>query len=97
MIVSTRSMTAKLKFQGTDYILQFTVHARLRMLERKISDSLVATVIRSGQIKPKPQKSNAFWVFADVEGRTDNSLCISIVLESDHLVVKTVLINWRPE
>jgi hypothetical protein len=88
-------MTAK--FQGIDHFIQFTAHARLRMLERKISEVMVVAIIESGQIKAKPHKANAFWVFADFKGRADNALCISIVIESKDLVVKTVLVNWRPQ
>ena len=90
-------MSVTAKFQGTTYSIQVTDHARTRMIERKITDPLLVTIIETGQSKPKPQQANAFWVFADVTGRTDNLICASLVIEAESLVIKTVLINWRPQ
>ncbi len=41
-------------------------------------------------------QDNAFWVFAEVPNRDDNLVCVSLVIEATSLVIKTVLINWRP-
>lgn len=85
------------KFRGIIYAIQITDHARTRMVERSISDQLLLTVIETGRVKAKPRQPNAFWTFAEVAGRTDNLVCVSLVIESEDLVVKTVLVNWRPK
>lgn len=51
---------------------------------------------RRYQMKSKPQQDNAFWIFAEVLNRDDNLVCISLAIEATSLVIKTVLINWRP-
>jgi hypothetical protein len=84
-------------FRGNTYTIQITDHARTRMVERGVSDSLLVTILETGELSPKPQQDNAFWAFADVSGRSDNLVCISLVIESKNLVIKTVLINWRPQ
>ncbi len=88
------SLTAK--FQGTSYNIQITDHAHVRMTERQVSTRLLVTIIETGEVKPKPQQANAFWVFTDLAHRTDNFVCVSLVIEAANLVIKTVLINWRP-
>jgi hypothetical protein len=90
-------MGTTVKFQGSAYMLQITDHAQTRMTERGVSDSLLLSIIETGQVKPKPQMSAAFWVFVDVKERNDNSICVSLIVESGNLVIKTVLINWRPQ
>lgn len=90
-------MSVTAKFHGTTYTIQITDHARTRMVERSISDPLLVTILETGQVKPKPQQANAFWAYADIAGRTDNLVCVSVVIESGNLVIKTVLINWRPQ
>ena len=90
-------MSVRAKFQGITYTIQITDHARTRMVERSVSDSLLVTILETGKVKPKPQQANTFWVFADITGRTDNFVCASMVVESGNLVIKTVLINWRPQ
>ena len=84
------------KFNGTTYTLQITDHAQARMIERKVSIALLVTILEVGEVKIKPQQAHAFWVFAEILGRTDNLVCVSLVIESADLVIKTVLINWRP-
>lgn len=66
------------------------------MIEREVAVSLLITIIETGEIKVKPKQDNAFWVFAEVFGRADNLVCVSLVIEATSLVIKTVLINWRP-
>lgn len=79
------------------YTIQITDHARTRMVERSISSLLLVTIIETGQVKSKPRQAKAFWAFADIAGRTDNLVCVSLVIESGDLVIKTILINWRPQ
>jgi hypothetical protein len=88
------SLTAK--FKNTVYTVQLTDHAQGRMLERHISARLLVTIVETGKVQPKPRQENAFWVFADIPNRSDNFICVSVVIEAKNLVVKTVLINWRP-
>ena len=90
----TMSVTAK--FQNTEYTVHITDHAQARMIEREIAVSLLITIIETGEIKSKPKQDNAFWVFTEVLGRSDNLVCVSLVIETTSLVIKTVLINWRP-
>jgi hypothetical protein len=68
------------KFQDNMFSIHVTDHARTRMIERKITDHLLVTIIETGQSKPKPQQVNAFWVIAEVAGRTDNLVCVSMVI-----------------
>jgi hypothetical protein len=89
------SLTAK--FQNIMYVIQITDHAQQRINERNVSISQLLTVLETGEVKVKPQKPNAYWVFADIPDRTDNFICVSLVIETKNLVVKTVLINWRPQ
>ena len=86
----------KAKFKNITYDILMTDHALERMVERGILENLIIDLIENGQIKQKPQNSNAFWIFNHVPGRTDNFVCISIVTESETIVIKTVLVNWRP-
>ena len=91
-------MSLTVTFQCISYTIQITDHARTRMVERKISDQLLVTIIETGQVKPKPtSQANAFWVFKEIAERTDNLVCVSLVLELSSLVIKTVLIDWRPQ
>jgi hypothetical protein len=89
-------MSVTAKFQGTKYTIQITDHAKARMMERQISTSLLVTIIETGTVQAKPQQANSFWVFAKIPDRTDNLVCLSLVIENADLVIKTVLINWRP-
>ncbi|MFZ4404951.1 MAG: DUF4258 domain-containing protein [Pseudobdellovibrionaceae bacterium] len=84
------------KFNGTMYTLQITNHAQTRMIERGVSTALLVTILEFGEVKMKPQQANAFWIFAEIPGRADNLVCVSLVTEKTDLVIKTVLINWRP-
>ena len=84
------------KFNNGIYPLEITAHAQARMLERQVSVELLVFIVETGEMKVKPQQVNAFWVFAEIPGRVDNLVCVSLVIESTNLVIKTVLINWRP-
>ncbi len=89
-------VSMKAKFNTIAYDILITNHALHRMAERDISEDLIIDLIENGQIKQKPQNLNAFWIFNHVPERTDNFVCISIVTEPKIIVIKTVLINWRP-
>jgi hypothetical protein len=90
-------MSITAKFKGNIYKIQLTDHAKARMLEREVSDDLLQTIVETGATKPKPNRKSAFWVFATIPGRTDNLICLSLIIEGSELVIKTVLINWRPQ
>lgn len=89
-------MGMTVKFNGTMYTLQITDHAETRMIEREVSIALLVIILEVGEVKMKPQQAHAFWVFAELPGRADNLVCVSLVTENTDLVIKTVLINWRP-
>ncbi len=36
------------------------------------------------------------WIYLHVEERTDNLICVAAV-ESDAVIIKTVMINWQLE
>ena len=68
-----------------------TNHARERMAERDIDEATLLDVIETGEIKPLSLEH--LFVFKQVPGRRDNLVCAAAV-EEDHLVIKTVLVNW---
>jgi Domain of unknown function (DUF4258) len=84
-------------FRGTQYSLVLTDHAKIRMAARGINEELVKQVIENGTSKKKPQQAGAYWVFLEIQGRSDNLICVSLVLESKLIILKKVLVNWRPE
>ncbi len=86
----------KAQFKKITYDILITDHAQRRMVERGVSEELIIGLIENGQTKSKPQSTNAFWIFNQIPERTDNLICISVVIEFETLVIKTVLINWRP-
>ncbi len=65
-----------------------TRHARIRMVERDISEVMLLDVIDSGDTLYKD--STHLWAFKEFPARHDNLLCAVVVLE-DAVVVKTVL------
>lgn len=71
-----------------------TRHARKSMQKREIDDATLERLVEEGEVK---RKSDAdMWIFMHIEGRTDNSICAAVV-ESDAVVIKTVMINWELE
>ena len=70
-----------------------TRHARQRMDERGISETVLLRVIDEGQLRYRD--ATHLWAWLNVTGREDNLLCAVLVLE-DALVVKTVLHHWEP-
>lgn len=65
-----------------------TRHARERMNERSISDTMLIEVIDSGETRYSD--ATHLWAFKDFPERHDNLLCAVLVLE-DVVVVKTVM------
>ena len=63
-------------------------HARIRMVERDISEAMLLEVIDSGDARYKD--ATHLWAFKEFPERHDNLLCAVLVLE-DCVVVKTVM------
>jgi len=63
-------------------------HARIRMVERDISEEILLEVIDSGEARYKD--ATHLWAFKEFPVRHDNLLCAVLVLE-DYVVVKTVM------
>ena len=85
----------KVCFQGSDYEVVFTEHAKLQMDLRGLSESDVREVIRTGDVKTRAIQGK-FWVFKNLPGRKDNFISVSIAIEEPHLIVITTMVNWRP-
>jgi hypothetical protein len=71
-----------------------TTHARKRMAERTISESLLLDIIDTGTLKPKD--AQRIWIFKGYPDRGDNLLCIAALLHTA-LIVKTVMQHFQPE
>ena len=71
-----------------------TRHARQSMLARNVDDATLERVVENGAIKRKDDKH--LWIYMHVEGRADNLVCAAAV-ESEVVVIKTVMINWELE
>lgn len=65
-----------------------TRHARERMTQRQISESVLSDLLESGELRYKDERR--LWVAKHVPDRADNLLCVAVVLE-DRLIVKTVM------
>ena len=63
-------------------------HARIRMVERDISEAMLLEVIDSGDTRYKD--ATHLWAFKEFPERHDNLLCAVLVLE-DQVIVKTVM------
>ncbi|MDP8568932.1 DUF4258 domain-containing protein [Methylophilus aquaticus] len=74
--------------------VRITHHARERMSERNISESLILDLIETGEIRKKDEVR--LWIFKSYTGRNDNLLCVAVVLETC-LVVKTVMHHFELE
>jgi hypothetical protein len=71
----------------------FTQHARRRMAERSMSESLVLDIIESGTVAKASEVH--LWIYKHFADRNDNLLCVAAVVENV-LVVKTVMHHWEP-
>jgi len=62
------------------------------MRERSIDEATLLDVIEAGDVR----RSDAghLFIFKPMADRHDNLVCAAAV-EEDHLVVKTVMTNWR--
>lgn len=76
--------------------LVLTDHAQMRMKARDLSLEMVTDVLQTGKVMPKSDE-NRFWVYKNFPARSDNSICLSVVIEEPNLIVVTALVNWRPE
>lgn len=65
-----------------------TSHAKIRMDERKISETMLLEVIDCGETRYKDARH--LWAYKEFPERHDNLLCAVLVLE-EHVVVKTVM------
>lgn len=71
-----------------------TRHARQSMSIRDVDEPTLVRVIEDGEIKRKDAKH--LWIYLEVESRSDSPLCAAAV-ESESLVIKTVMIKWQLE
>jgi hypothetical protein len=65
-----------------------STHAKIRMIERTISEAMLLEVIDSGDTRYKD--TTHLWAFKEFPERHDNLLCAVLVLE-DCVIVKTVM------
>jgi len=65
-----------------------SAHAKIRMVERDISEAMLLEVIDLGETRYKD--ATHLWAFKEFPERHDNLLCAVLVLE-DCVVVKTVM------
>lgn len=71
-----------------------TRHARQSMLKRGVDDATLRQVIETGEVKRKNEVD--MWVYSHIDGRQDNLICAAAV-ESQAVIIKTVMINWELE
>lgn len=72
--------------------IQLTQHAQTRMLERDISEALILDLIDTGEVRNKD--AVRLWISKAYADRTDNLLCVAVVLEAA-VVVKTVMHHFE--
>ena len=65
-----------------------STHAKIRMVEREISEAMLLEVIDSGDTRYKD--TTHLWAFKEFPERHDNLLCAVLILE-DCVIVKTVM------
>ncbi len=74
--------------------IRLTHHAKARMQERHITETVLLDLIEQGEIQFKDNKHG--WIFKTYADRNDNFICVAIVLDNT-IIVKTVMINWQLE
>ncbi len=74
--------------------VRITRHAMQRMLARSITEVELALIIEEGQTRYKDEKR--LWIAYRFEARSDNLLCVPVVLE-DELIVKTAMNHFSWE
>jgi hypothetical protein len=72
-----------------------TQHARQRMLERRVDESLLLDLIETGEARYKDERR--LWIAKAYPDRGDNLLCVAAIVEA-RLIVKTVMhhFTWEP-
>lgn len=68
-----------------------TEHARQRMAERAVDDALLLDLIESGEVMRLD--AGHMFIYLNFADRRDNLVCAAAV-DNDHLVIKTVMVNW---
>jgi len=73
-----------------------TRHARERMVQRNITEADLSALLETGEARYKDDIR--LWIAKYFSGRTDNLICLAVVLE-DRLVVKTAMhhFSWEGE
>jgi hypothetical protein len=69
-------------------------HAKMRMVERRITDEVIMDLLETGMTRYKDEKR--LWIYKAYADRNDNLLCIAVVIESV-LVIKTVMHHFELE
>ncbi|WP_328186478.1 DUF4258 domain-containing protein [Marinobacter sp. OP 3.4] len=70
-------------------------HASNRMKERSISAGELSDLIEHGQTRYKDE--TRLWIAHHFADRSDNLLCVPVVLEGEFLIVKTVMHHFSWE
>jgi hypothetical protein len=68
-----------------------TDHARARMAERGIDETMLSDLIETGDLKRIDDQH--LFVHKHFAARHDNLVCAAAV-EEEFLVIKTVMVNW---
>ncbi len=71
-----------------------TRHARQRMAERGMDETLLLDLIETGTARHKDETH--LWLYKHYDARDDNLLCAAAVIQGA-LVVKTVMHRFQPE
>jgi len=74
--------------------VRITHHAMQRMIARSITELELALIIEEGQTRYKDDRR--LWIAHRFKERSDNLLCVPVVLE-DELIVKTAMhyFSWE--
>ena len=77
-----------------DRPVQVTAHARARMIERGIENTLLQDLVETGGVHHKDDRR--FWIAKWYPQRSDNLVCAAAALESV-LVIKTLMHHFSWE
>ena len=69
-----------------------TSHAAQRMAVRAVDNALLLRLIDEGETRFSD--AVRLWAWLEVPGRSENLLCVALVLE-DAVIVKTVMHHWE--
>ena len=67
----------------------FTEHAKKRMVEREMDESLILQLVETGEARY--QDARRFWLARHFAERSDNLICAALVNDSGVLVIKTLM------